>query len=80
MINIYQQPKDFHISDNVWWIVYEDDSKEILSDIQEPQYRGFISSSSTLVTADTKEELEQFITDNQLYFPPIPEPVVPPFP
>jgi hypothetical protein len=79
MINTYQQPKDFQIPDTVWWIVY-DNSKEILSDIQEPQYRGLISSPSTLVTADTKEELEQFITDNQLYFPPIPEPVVPPFP
>lgn len=74
MINNYQQPKDFHIPDNVWWIVYEDDSKEILSGIQEPQQRGCIASPYILLTADTKEELDQYIVDNHLFFPAISEP------
>jgi hypothetical protein len=72
MINSYQQPQNFDIPDNVWWMVYEDDSKEILSGIRKPQERGCITSPLILLTADTKEELEQYIQDNGLILPPDP--------
>lgn len=66
MINNYQQPKDFLIPNDVWWIVYEENTKQIISYIQSPAERGYLSSPHILVTTNTKKELEQYIVDNNL--------------
>ena len=70
MINNYQQPKDFLIPNNVWWIIYEEDTKQIISYIQSPAERGCVSSPHILITTSTKEELQQYIIDNNLILPP----------
>lgn len=68
MINNYSQPIDFLIPDNIWWLIYEEETKQIISSIQSPEQRGCVSSPHILITADTKEELENYIQENNLIF------------
>jgi hypothetical protein len=69
MINNYQQPKDFLIPNDVWWIVYEENTKQVISYIQPPGERGYLSSPHILITTNIKEELEEYIINNDLVLP-----------
>ena len=50
-----------------WWIVYNDETKVILEGPL--QCSGYTSSPDIMVIADTEEELEQYIIDNDLIVP-----------
>jgi hypothetical protein len=64
MINIYKNPKDVETNQNQWWFVYDETNKNI---VVEPQRcSGSTSGPYTMVVADTKEELNQYILDNDL--------------
>lgn len=47
-----------------WWFIYDADTKEGLSDPM--QCKGFTSSPLTMIVSDSKEEIEQYITDNNI--------------
>jgi hypothetical protein len=72
MINTIQQPENFQTDDNVWWLIYNPDSLNIV--IQPLQCSGKTTSPLTMVVADQIEELDQYIIDNNLIAPPT-EPV-----
>ena len=58
---------EIEASETQWWFLYEEDTKE-LRDIP-IQCSGYISSPRILILADTEEELEQYIIDNDLIVP-----------
>lgn len=51
--------------ENEWWMIYDADTKEII--IQPQQCLGGTSSQFTMVIADSKEELEEYILNNELF-------------
>jgi hypothetical protein len=57
-------PSEVHTTENDWWMIYDGDSKDII--IEPQQCMGYTSSPFTMVISDNKEELEQYIIDNQL--------------
>jgi hypothetical protein len=67
MINVYSKAA-VEVDQDKWILLYEESSKEILTEPQ--QCGGLWTVVETLVVADTKEELDQYIVDNGLYFPP----------
>jgi hypothetical protein len=78
MTQVYEHPDNIYTNQAQWWFAYDVSNNTIT--ITPLQSCGYISGRLALVIADTKEELDQYIVDNGLYFPPIPEPVLPPFP
>ncbi len=77
MIKIYSKQLDVEevipSSDEVctteqdWWMIYDATSKQII--IEPQQCSGYTSSPLTIVVADTKEECDQYIADNELLHP-----------
>jgi len=59
-------PDEVHTAEEDWWIIYDADTKLIV--IEPLQCSGYTSSPFTMVIADTKEELDQYIVDNKLLF------------
>ena len=57
-------PDEVHTTDQEWWMIYDADTRVIV--IEPLQCSGYTSSPFTMVIADTKEELEQYITDHGL--------------
>lgn len=57
-------PDQVHTTDQNWWMIYDTATKEII--VAPQQCSGYTSSPLTMVIADTKEELEQYIKDNSL--------------
>lgn len=63
-MQILSQPKDVLTNEVQWWFIYNSDTGTIL---QEPiQCLGKTSSPYTMVVADTKDECDTFITQNNL--------------
>jgi hypothetical protein len=58
--------QEVQTTEQEWWMIYDADTKEITVGPQ--QCSGFTSSPLTMVVADTKEELEQYIVDNGLVY------------
>jgi hypothetical protein len=50
--------------DQDWWMIFNAENNEII--VEPLQCRGFTSSPYTMVVADTKDELDQYIIDNNL--------------
>lgn len=65
MIHIHQQPKDVQTTGETWWFVFDDDKNIIISPFQ---CSGYTSSPHTIVVADSKEECDQYIADNELVY------------
>jgi hypothetical protein len=63
MIDIYKWTV-VELSDEKWIMLYDDDTKKIL--IEPQQCSGSYTCASTLVVSDSKEELQQYISDNNL--------------
>lgn len=57
-------PGDFNVSDSQWWFLYDEATKKVI--IGPRISSGKISSPHTLVVADTQEECENFISNNDL--------------
>lgn len=57
---------ELHTIELNWWMIYNADTKVII--IEPLQCSGYTSSPFTMVVADTKEELDQYIIDNKLLF------------
>lgn len=51
-----------------WWMIYDANTSQII--ILPQQCSGGTSSPFTMVISDTKEELDQYIQDNNLILPP----------
>ena len=59
-------PKEIYTTEQEWWMVYDADTKDIV--VEPIQCSGNTSSPLTMVVADTKEELEEYITENGLVY------------
>jgi hypothetical protein len=57
-------PDEVHTTEQDWWMIYDADTKVIT--IKPFQCFGYTSSPMTMVISDTKEELDQYIIDNEL--------------
>ena len=63
MINVYSKAA-VEVDQDKWILLYQESSKEI---VMEPQQCGGLwTVVETLVVADTKEELDQYIQDHGL--------------
>lgn len=60
-------PQGVHTTELDWWMIYDADAKIIVSAPQ--QCLGYTSSPLTMVVADSKEECDQYIADNELTYP-----------
>lgn len=59
---------EVHTTEQDWWMIYDADNKIIL--VEPLNCAGYTSSPLTMVVADSKEELNQYIVDNNLKYPP----------
>ena len=66
MINIYKWAV-IDVTQDQWIVLYNDETKKIL--VEPQQCSGSYTCANTLVVADTKEELDQYIVDNGLVYP-----------
>lgn len=64
---IIPSPYEVQTTEQDWWMIYDADTKEIV--VEPQQCSGYTSSPFTMVIADTKEELDQYIVDNGLKHP-----------
>jgi hypothetical protein len=69
MIKIYSNqnltsPQNVHTTEEDWWMVFDPASKNVV--VQPQQCSGYTSSPLTMVIAETKDELNQYIIDNDL--------------
>ena len=67
MINVYNPIENVETDQNDWWFVFDETSKNII--VEPQQCSGSTSGPYTMVVADTKEELDQYIVDNGLKYP-----------
>lgn len=68
MIKVYTELNTTEpTKNNEWWMAYDQITKKII--FSPRQGDGFVVSPFTLVTAFTKEELDQYIIDNNLLYP-----------
>jgi hypothetical protein len=58
-------PSEVETTQQDWWMIYDADTKVIT--IKPFQCSGYTSSPLTMVISDTKEELNQYIIDNELF-------------
>ena len=65
MINVYKWAV-IETTQDEWIMMYDDATKIIL--VEPSQCSGSHTCAITLVVADTKEELEQYIVDNGLVY------------
>lgn len=61
---IISAPKGIHTTGQEWWMIYDANDKSVT--IEPQQCSGYTSSPLTMVISDTKEELEQYISENGL--------------
>ena len=66
MINVIQQPNDFQTDSNIWWLIYDSTNLNIV--FGPIQSSGKTGSPLTIVTTYLREELDQYITDNNLIY------------
>ena len=66
MMNVYKWAV-IDVTQDQWIVLYNDETKEIL--VEPQQCSGSYTCANTLVVADTKEELDQYIVDNELVYP-----------
>ena len=75
MIRLYSNQKQPNVipmvngistNETEWWMIYDAASLKVI--ISPQQCYGGTSSPYTMVIADTREELEQYIIDNKLLF------------
>ena len=58
---------DIMTDENDWWMVYDDESKEVFAGLLQLKTRtNCIVDTLIMVIADSKEELLTYITDNGL--------------
>lgn len=62
--NIFPSPSELYTNDQQWWMIYDVDDKKIF--VQPQQCSGYTSSFLTMVIGDSKEELDQYIIENNL--------------
>ena len=60
-------PQQIETTEQEWWMIYDVETLNVL--VTPQQCSGFTSSPLTMVIADTEEELEQYIIDNDLIVP-----------
>jgi hypothetical protein len=60
-------PDELYTSDTEWWFIYDNTTKTVI--IEPQQCAGYTTSPLTMVVADTVDELNQYITDNDLIYP-----------
>lgn len=65
MLNVYKWAV-IETTQDEWIMMYDDETKEVL--VEPQQCSGSHTCAITLVVADTKEELEQYIVDNELVY------------
>jgi hypothetical protein len=63
---IIPSPEEVHTTEQDWWMIYDASTKQIV--IEPQQCSGYTSSPLTMVIADTLEELEQYIAENNLVY------------
>ena len=75
MIRLYSNQKQPNVipmvngistNETEWWMIYDAATLKVI--ISPQQCSGGTSSPYTMVIADTREELEQYIIDNKLLF------------
>jgi hypothetical protein len=59
-------PNEVYTTDQNWWMIYDAATKQVA--VEPMQCSGCTSSPLTIVVADSKEELEQYIADNELIY------------
>jgi len=65
--HVIRFPDKVHTTDQEWWMIYDANTLQII--IPPQQCSGGTSSPYTMATSDTKEELEQYIQENNLILP-----------
>jgi hypothetical protein len=65
---VIPSPSEIQTTEQDWWMVYDADTKEIA--VEPLQCSGYTSSPLTMVIADTEEELNQYISENNLLYSP----------
>ena len=58
-------PSEVYTNDQEWWFIYNSETKEII--IEPQQCSGYTSSPFTMIVTNSKEELEQYISENGLF-------------
>jgi hypothetical protein len=71
MTNIINTPQDYITDDNIWWMIFDASSGNVI--IAPNTCSGGTSSPFTMVTADTEEELNSYIVNNGLTLPQQPD-------
>jgi len=56
--------ENIHTTEEDWWMIFDPDSKKVI--VKPQQCSGYTSSPLTMVITETKEELNQYIIDNDL--------------
>ena len=57
---------EVYTTDQNWWMIYDANTEQVA--VEPMQCSGCTSAPLTMVIADTKEELEQYIADNELIY------------
>jgi hypothetical protein len=66
MIKIIENPEDFITDQSTWWMIFNPDSNVIL---MEPNVSsGKTTSHFIMITADSKQELEEYISARGLIY------------
>lgn len=66
---VVDQPNNVQTNEEQWWFVYDATTKIIV--VEPLRCCGFTSSPFTMVIADTKEEIDTYIQENNLQYPPV---------
>lgn len=69
--DVVQSAKNVITNETEWWMIYDANTLQVI--IPPQQCSGKTSSPYTMVISDTKEELDQYIQDNNLILPPDPD-------
>jgi hypothetical protein len=69
MIKVYSNqnstsPQNVHTTEEDWWMIFDPASKNVI--VMPQQCSGYTSSPLTMVVAENKDELNQYIIDNSL--------------
>lgn len=69
--NVVPMVDGINTNETEWWMIYDAITNNII--IPPQQCSGGTSSPFTMVISDTKEDLYQYIQDNNLILPPNPD-------
>jgi hypothetical protein len=64
MKNIIESPDQHYTNQNDWWMIYDNDTKNII--IEPQQCSGYTSSPFTMVVSNDLENIEQYIINNNI--------------